>query len=855
MKKILLFTSLVLWLWIAEVSVHGQTLQGEWITGSGGDYTVFAPIVQVDNAGNIYQAGRYSGATMNLGSLSLTGGTRGNVYIASFGSDGQANWVQQFTTNNYIYLLNFHVDQDGTSRVIGSFNGDTVAIAGDTLFKPSGLYDANYYLILDKDGNVLNFSFLAEPLPATDFNIEYGTWDDQGNLAITGINFWDGDTLAFGNIGLAVEKGWSSLFLAYFDPSGTPVWATSSHNSGIGEFIDFMQPIVTIDNNGNITLAATYDGLGIYPVFGTDTLKTLQSANVFLTHFDNTGNFSWATFSEGQSYPILAHLITDSQDNVILSGTFMTDTLRFGAMEFTDTSGADNNFVVKFGTDGTPLWAHMVATENYGLGKKGKSKAQAPTEQPNLILLDSQDNIYLTTWFSNDTLIFPGDTLLNTQGSDNLVVKYLSNGDYDWAKGIPNWDGQPPAATIDENDKLYIFTNLNVTFQIDSVSFTNNGLSTPALILGFTNNGTAFYGNTLEVLDYGYVGPYTIDYDGHAHLILSGNFTADMQINNVSLIPNYSDNLFLARLAYLTRMNGIVSDASMSPVDSGYVYLYKLERSGQAPVEDSVMIRQDGSYEFRDFTYDDYLIYAFADTNNYPDAIGTYYGDEISWELADTVHALQDTLSALDIQLTELTVPLDGNGTIEGLIEYAGTTVKSTASITGEPVKKVKVILIGTEKSTQNVIAWVYTDDQGKYVFQNVPDGNYSIIVDIPGLPMDSTYTVSVTGNVISGLDFLVSETEVLVNTASRVDIPKSDIAALKVWPNPTAGLLELTFTKGDIESVTVFNNQGKVVRRISVKNGLQQLRIDLSEQPAGMYYLRVTGTEITGVTSVIIQH
>lgn len=854
MKRFLLCTGMILWLLFADLTVNGQTLQGEWGIGNGGDWSVYPPVIQVDRDGNIYQAGTYTGATMNIGAIALNGGPNGSAYVAEISQDGQVAWVQNFETDGYLYADYFHADSDGTTRTVGSFTGNFIALGTDSLKRPAGVTNSiYYYLILNKDGSVQHFDYLIQPIDTSSYWVNMCDWDDQGNMAVVGTNDWNSDTLIIGNIGVSVRNGFQSIFLAYVDPSGTPVWATASDYTA-GEFYQLMDLTASMTANSDIVIAGSYDGLGMVPVFGTDTLSFLTSGNVFMVEFDKTGNFLWATASEGQSYPFMAHLLATSDSKIYMSGTFTSDTLRFGAVELVNPSGFDDNFIVCFADDGTPQWGQLIQTENYGMLGKKKAKGQAPTGTSNSILPDSKGNIYLVTWFENDTIFLGGDTLINTNSYDNLVVKYAPDGTYLWAKNIPSMNGQVPSSTLDKKDQLYLFNRLDVSFTLDSVSFTSDGMSSPAFVIGFDENGTAVYGNTLTVPQYEDVTPYTIDADGLGHLILSGTFTSSVQINNVSVTAGYNMKIFLARLAYLTSMSGTVTDASANAVTAGTVYLYKLTGTGQAPVADSVALAADGTYEFTEFTYDQYLIYALPDTSVYTTAIGTYYGNETAWMLADTVQASMDTLSGLDIQITELTVPLNGSGTIEGIIEYDTTSLKSTASIMGEPVKKVKVILVGTEKSTQNVIAWVYTDDQGQYVFENIPDGNYSIIVDIPGLPMDSTYTVTVTGNVVSGLDFLVSQSEVKVNTSSNVDQNKTGVAEISLWPNPTNGRFTVAIPNGEISEITVFNSHGQHVRNFRFGNGVVQTDLDLSDQPAGIYYIRIIGKNKAGVKTLILQ-
>jgi len=126
-------------------------------------------------------------------------------------------------------------------------------------------------------------------------------------------------------------------------------------------------------------------------------------------------------------------------------------------------------------------------------------------------------------------------------------------------------------------------------------------------------------------------------------------------------------------------------------------------------------------------------------------------------------------------------------------------------------------------------------------------------MIDIPGLPMDSTYTISVKGDEISGLDFLVTPTEIQVTSPSGISHPAAPVAEMKVWPSPTTGPVTLQTGEMIGGTLTLFNIKGASVKSFTIDKTLMTL--DLSGLPDGVYYLRAVKEYRTGLARLIIRH
>jgi ligand-binding sensor domain-containing protein len=70
------------------------------------------------------------------------------------------------------------------------------------------------------------------------------------------------------------------------------------------------------------------------------------------------------------------------------------------------------------------------------------------------------------------------------------------------------------------------------------------------------------------------------------------------------------------------------------------------------------------------------------------------------------------------------------------------------------------------------VIAYEETDDLGMFAFENVPDGDYLLHVEVPGLDMLETHEVSVAGNqIVSGLDYTISDEGIYIGWPTGITL------------------------------------------------------------------------------------
>lgn len=281
-------------------------------------------------------------------------------------------------------------------------------------------------------------------------------------------------------------------------------------------------------------------------------------------------------------------------------------------------------------------------------------------------------------------------------------------------------------------------------------------------------------------------------------------------------------------------------------VTNGRVALYRLV--GPLQVLDSIHIRPilaGGNYLFPYVSEGNYIVKVFPNRSMYPSVIPTLYGDVWQWTKADTIH---HTCSSLDINIdVDMVEYLSGSGanTLSGFI----TEGVGFGRAIGDPIRTgdVKLGIQGTGLLREATI----TDSiNGYFEFTNVPNGNYFVYVDIPGLYCDTTdtyvyrFTLSGSENYYH-LNYVADSVEVKKISSIGIEDENGVNFSTSLFPNPVKDLTTLNIElSADKEGYfTIVDQLGKLVYQSSSKNwygGGNLESIDVKGWSKGIYYLNV---------------
>ena len=289
---------------------------------------------------------------------------------------------------------------DGSAIVTGSFQSGTATFGSTTLTSAGG---ADVFVAkIDASGTYVWATQAGGT--STDRGYAISTLSD-GSAIVTG--YFQG-TATFGSTTLTSSAGTYDVFVAKIDASGAYVWATQAG----GTVADYGKAISTL-SDGSAIVTGNFQGTA---TFGSTTLTSAGSDDVFVAKIDASGTYVWATQAGSTSEDKGNAISTLSDGSSIVIGYFV-GTATFGSTTLTSAGNADV-FVAKIDASGAYLWATQASGTSSDIG---------------YAISTLSDGSAIVTGYFSGTATFGSTTLTSAGIKDVFVAKIDASGTYVWA--------------------------------------------------------------------------------------------------------------------------------------------------------------------------------------------------------------------------------------------------------------------------------------------------------------------------------------------------------------------------------------------------------------------------------------
>ena len=261
---------------------------------------------------------------------------------------------------------------------------------------------------------------------SNDYANAMGT-DAAGNAYVCGYYY---QTVNFGGHSLSSSGNSQDVFVGKLGPTGIWEWI-----KGVGSTSSDRCEDIAVDAGGNVTITGTFYST---VSFGSHSLSSTGSYDLFVARLDSAGNWLWATKAGGSSNDYGRAVAVDGMGRAYVTGYYTGSTIYFGTTSFSCSSCYSEAFLASIDANGNWLWAQRMYGSYYEYGEG--------------VAVNQNGDIVVTGRYSSNINI-GGNTLSNGYSYDyhGYVAGFTSTGGYRWSHsfGYASYETMPYAATID----------------------------------------------------------------------------------------------------------------------------------------------------------------------------------------------------------------------------------------------------------------------------------------------------------------------------------------------------------------------------------------------------------------------
>ena len=748
----------------------------------------------------------------------------------------KSQWINGFGGSASDIGYGVDVDNNNNSYVTGYFSG-TLNLGNEVNAISNGGQDA-FIIKYDTDGKAL----WAKTIGGSGEEFARGiATDKNGNSVVIG--YFMSQSIDFGNGVTIINHGNKDAFIAKYNNEGTCLWAVAMG----GTAWDFGYS-TSIDLNGNIYVSGEYYETAS---FGSGIIITSTGRrDIFLAKYSSTGVCLWAKTAGGDWVDHGNSISVDRDGNSYITGYF-EDMAYFDTIQVS-CLGQSDFFLAKYNPNGECQW---VKTTGYTLDDYGKS-----------VYTDLDGNCFIVGTFYETVDYDFGISLVSNGEHDIFIAKYNTDGLCEWAHSVGGTlDDAAYAVTVDTTGNSYIAGHFGNDIDFgNNIRLSSNGGS-DIMIAKYDVDGECLWASNAG--GQGKDCAFGFCLDNQNSCIITGFYNNDATFDG-NTVPGFgNDDIFIAKYSVGGVISGTISlESGTIPTNSISVYLYKKDDI-YIHQEKIVDLDSNSNYVFDNLVEGEYYIGArLLNTGVLPNTLSTYYGNASSWNEARNVQVTAGDSIDANIKMIQLKPNNHGRGAIRGRIFFA----TNTKSILGEPVTGVEVIIIeDTNAEEVEEVGESITDINGGYGFDNLADGRYHLLVDIPGndttpgIPQIETYNfpISYFDSLYTNMNFIVdtfsSRMGIYIDSSTSPTHYINDKFSVHVYPNPFKDEIKLNYylEKTSNINIDVIDSYGRVVKYVIDKEqikGSYIYSVDIKNKAPGTYVIRLKIDDDTYVKKVV---
>lgn len=290
---------------------------------------------------------------------------------------------------------------------------------------------------------------------------------------------------------------------------------------------------ITTDSIGNFYSVGNFNSEIIN--FDNFSLSRIGQVDVFTTKHSSDGSILWARRFGGVYVENGLCIAADRNNFIYFAGNFTSDTIYAGSDTLVK-EGLTDFFITKYDSSGNQIWSKQFGGPKFDLCYD--------------LSLDQFSNLYITGFFTSDTLVLGNDTLINQNEADIFIAKLDSLGNFIWAKSAGG-NNRDIGRNISVNSNSEVV--ISGQFNSDYIEFENNMIynttneTGDSFIAKYDSNGNLIWVNKLG----GNLDETSSDiaFDRDNNLFVTGTFSSNNLLLDTLTFLNTGNNkdIFLAK--------------------------------------------------------------------------------------------------------------------------------------------------------------------------------------------------------------------------------------------------------------------------------------------------------------------
>ena len=274
------------------------------------------------------------------------------------------------------------------------------------------------------------------------------------------------------DLNTAWSRGGSSIFLQQYDLQGQLIWQyilSSSSNDQLKAMHG--------TSNGTIFSTGTFsDSLFLG---AQDTVLFSPQTAVFITKNQASGQLDWAKLIQGKSLVLTEDILSDSQHNIYVTGTFQ-DSFWLDSTHLLVGKSSNTPFVFKLDARGNVLWARTPQTSDEGTGIA--------------LALTDQNELYWAGQFKGYFALAADSIRAHWIYNDLFLVKLDSNGLPLMQKHYGGVYNNICSSLKWQHDRLYLGGSFMGVLNVDQVRLVTAFRHFDAFVVQLNADGSANWG-------------------------------------------------------------------------------------------------------------------------------------------------------------------------------------------------------------------------------------------------------------------------------------------------------------------------------------------------------------------------